>query len=579
MIAVPEITAASTIIIINWVFLMQISSAQYEYKVSNITNETVRVYTIPTSGDEVGEFDYSHPYLEITISGYTCDNVNATISDFQNCTRIVQEDLSRIKAKSSLTTKDNNNIELFGSSLKILQKLELELKEICWEKPFQNPDHVSTIVKLLKMRAFSIAYKTLQFYNSSKRFDEIEKNYFYKNFVQEMYEFERYGTSEAARSSGFFKLLAFGNSISDIDLKFKLYDTMYRVMSFERSANIFRVLELHHSVMTEIVKVPGINGTNGTELICKLWADNREKAITLLSAILLNDDRWPTAQETKNDIRTFCLGFLYNVTGDVIGKVYKNTDFSRLMEKIRRNVDDIKERIIICESIINKLEIDNKLNDDLIWPMVRYMKMTWNDLKLNDLCDCWRKRYERTIKKLHSSLQNVICVSSVCIKNSHYGEYLYAEDSEHSYWTNSSRKYYEVSTRMPHDGYKLAKFIWKLGFDPDHEHFIALENEKYDGNLNVHLPSCTDTACTCILESNLPKRRSWNWRFRLNGSGVQLDLSELSYFLFVDERKRDINGRFVFAIQSQPRPTDKPEYRMTWEFTDCSDIRRFNYSI
>ncbi|KAL6954103.1 hypothetical protein U1Q18_049895 [Sarracenia purpurea var. burkii] len=106
--------------------------------------------------------------------------------------------------------------------------------------------------------------------------------------------------------------------------KFKLFDAIYRVLKSNDDANTFKLLVLHGDLMREVVNLPGINGTKGRELICKLWEENREEAINILSTVLLNDGQWPTAEKTKEDIRNVCSDFLYNVTGDVIEKVYGN---------------------------------------------------------------------------------------------------------------------------------------------------------------------------------------------------------------------------------------------------------------
>lgn len=176
----------------------------------------------------------------------------------------------------------------------------------------------------------------------------------------------------------------------------------------------------------EIVNVPGIIGTRGIELICKLWGGNRNVTFRLVSNTLVTFEKGSSkTKEAKKDIHMFCPGVLYNVTRDVVDSVYgKIFNFLQLLEMIDQNIDDIREKIIYHESIINRLKLDEKLYEGIIVPLVQHMKVVWDDPALNKLDVYWRKRYKKSIDKLSTSLRMIILSRPLCIKNSHHGDCL-----------------------------------------------------------------------------------------------------------------------------------------------------------
>lgn len=118
----------SIIILVNLALLMPISSTEDADKLPSTfqNNETTT-----NSSDQYYHFDYIDGYSRTTIRPNLCSY--ATLKDVQTGIRILQENLPLLKAKSPLSTEENNKIHTCREYLEKLQKIELDLKTMCPE--------------------------------------------------------------------------------------------------------------------------------------------------------------------------------------------------------------------------------------------------------------------------------------------------------------------------------------------------------------------------------------------------------------------------------------------------------------
>ncbi|KAL6952138.1 hypothetical protein U1Q18_050725 [Sarracenia purpurea var. burkii] len=380
-------------------FAMQISPAENADEHYNLT------IIIPKACNDAGDFDYNDVYFNITIPSNPCSNV--TFFDVQNGERILEGDLSRLRAQSPLSTKDNNTINMFEQFLFTLQIFQSDLKKMC---PENTSDKLQTIRNdtenwfprfhatlkniILFTDQLSFADQLLQFASSDYAGPVYEK------FIQDVYKYKCNNTND--RTAGFFKLLNLGRVISNTERKFELYHTLHRVMRDYLTADnsMSKLFALHHSLMTEIVNIPGMYGTRGKELICKMWEAHIGKAADITAAALLNYPQRPAAQKTRNDIHTFCPDLFYLVTFEVTFRAYYDMDFPTLLEKIDQNIDDRQEKIVCYEGIMHALETDGKLSDHFLLPLSQYIKTQWHGHYYDYIDEDWLIRLIRIMSKL-----------------------------------------------------------------------------------------------------------------------------------------------------------------------------------
>lgn len=595
--------------------LLQISSTENTDKPSSTlqTNETTIVFT-NSMRDE--DSPYAHLYFcselpwKISISAKSC--TNKTFSDIESCIHMLEENPSFMKANNT------SNFKLIVDP-RMYKKIDSRLKRWCQLKPPLDVDRLvlaqSIIQELQSWQDYGILpIVSRQFSymeNANDTVDTMDKLWreslpwsrnsivrsfisgdlssadqqlqlvtkhderiVYRDFVEEIY---LYRSSENNEASSFFKLLNFAHFVPNVERKLKLYEAIYETIKSHGDVNILNLLALNYGIMAEVGIVRGSTKPNGRHLIMKMWGQNQEETVTLMSASLLNDGQWPIAEETMYNMFMGSLDIYYGLIRIVIDKYLYKEDFRSLLAKIDRNVEDIRQRIIYYDSIIDKLQLDKKLNDDYLVPIVQRMKMIWDDPELNSIdFETERENLKNATDKLPTSLQNVIKFSPICVKNTYTGEYLYASEPVCKYINGSDRKYHEISTRIPRDEHMTAEFKWTIRFCSDNENFIALDNAKYDGNLDIHNSFCRPTnKCSVILYSNTTEHRSCNWRLRVNEKGVQLDLANLGYYLLVDDNKQDDGRRQVF--KSISLAANNTEYPTTWEFVDCSSKERSNW--
>ncbi|KAL6956610.1 hypothetical protein U1Q18_051209, partial [Sarracenia purpurea var. burkii] len=273
---------------------------------------------------------------------------------------ILYENLSCLMEKSSLSIKDNKTINTFVNYLKELLKIELDLKRMCPENAqelqFEPQDDIAQ--SIIRGNFVSAEVQLLLISGDDAVYD---------NFVQKVYN----------ETSGLFKLLNFGHFISNAERKFKLYDAVYRAMKSNNDVNIFTVLTLHRNLMTKIFPLSHFYSSWYIKLFCQLWVENRNLTFDLVAAALLLDARHSIAKQTKDNIIVYCSDLFYSVISEMVEKVHGKTNSLELLEKIHRNVYDMDEKIMYYERIMNRLELDQKLYEDLIIPMVQGLKMMW----------------------------------------------------------------------------------------------------------------------------------------------------------------------------------------------------------
>ncbi|KAL6974781.1 hypothetical protein U1Q18_049699, partial [Sarracenia purpurea var. burkii] len=219
---------------------------------------------------------------------------NERLWDVRSQRRNLQENLQRLKAKSSLTIDGINYINIIGQWLSELQVREFYVRKTCPENAFKT----HKTIKMCDGTAQCII--SGDFVSADVQLLLTGDDYAtYDDFIQKVYNNPN---PENNKTSNFFQVINFLKFIINRERKYQMLNALYRVVRSNNDANVSKLIPLHSNLMTGIVDVPGTDKTASVELICKLWRENRKEAISVLSAALLNDDQWPTANKTKNDI-------------------------------------------------------------------------------------------------------------------------------------------------------------------------------------------------------------------------------------------------------------------------------------
>lgn len=444
---------------------------------------------------------------------------------------LMQEIDKKINEKLEKLTQSVNSLNLRLDNLEI--KIDQEAKS-------RLP---AEIVQDLKSYRFSTA--------ENKLIGKDDNTYYY--VVHEVYNHQ---------AGNFDLLLNFGDSIQDMERKFKIYDSLYKETVSSGLKDPHKLLRLSQSIRIGIL-IRSTGAIAAQNLYLTLMNVIQEAAVEPIYSAFRNDNSWSTVKQLSADINDLCPECTLKIFNSMIETIWNKITIDDLLSRSRQHLKYISEDMALHMAVMEKLKRTGALNTASVIPLARYMKLTMDDSNYKNVHSDKRSKYEDAKNKIPESVKNLAFSSAICIKNTRYNEYLFAGASPDYVYDDDRR---HVFTWTPGNRDEPSKFKWYVTFRDSQE--IILRNDYFNEYLYAAKNTYDDTRRYAFTWRPGSPVLNGIWQVEVDGDSIQLFNTEHKEYLFADyDEIKHETRRYVFTYRRGTKTSDSK-----WQIVDCSNF-------